>query len=100
MTRHQPERRHSRVDCNAAALLRVGETTFTGVFENLSLGGACFRGTAIPPAGVVHVTLCLPSMGTIQLTGEIRHVAPGACGIRFVDVPSDSLEAISAYVGA
>jgi len=96
---HSPTRRYSRVNCNAAAVMTAGATTVTGVCENISIGGAYFKGSEAPPVGPVVLTLCLPSMGPIELSGEVCHTSTDACGIRFTNIPRSAFSAICAYVG-
>ena len=93
-------RRYSRVACHAAATVSFGGATVLGTCENLSLGGAFFRGAAPPLSGSVTMTLCLPSVGPVEMSGEVCHGDQAGCGIRFTRLPSQALAAICAYVGA
>jgi hypothetical protein len=91
-------RRHVRVACNAAAVITTADDTFAGVCQNISLGGAYFSGDTAPASGSITFTLCLPSMGPVELVGEVRPRAPTGCGIRFTQIPYPALTAICAYV--
>jgi hypothetical protein len=91
-------RRNTRVTCHATAVLSTDAGVFSGVCENLSLGGAFVSCEPAPSDGVVSVILYLPAQGPVEVAGEIlRHEARG-CGIRFSRLPSRTLNAISSVV--
>ena len=92
-------RRYTRVTCNAAAIVTAGAASLAGVCENLSVGGAFFKGATAPTVTEVKMVLCLPSMGPIEIVGEVRHARDDGFGIRFTHLPSNSLMAICSYVG-
>ena len=92
-------RRFTRVTCNAAAMVAYGDSTFAGVCENISVGGAFFKGASLPSLTEVHMMLCLPSIGPIEVLGEVRHAHEDGFGLRFKRVESRGLMAICTFVG-
>jgi hypothetical protein len=93
-------RRNKRVACNAAAVITTDTGTFPGVCESLSLGGAFVSCEPAPPSDVVSMILCLPSLGPVEVTGEVLYREPRGCGIRFTHLASAALMAICTFVGA
>lgn len=94
-----PTRKYARVPCNAAAAWSSDGQSQAGVCENLSIGGAFFRGT-VPSMSTVTFTLCLPSVGPVTLTGEVCHRTEEGCGLRFTRMAPQALVALCGYVGA
>ena len=92
-------RRHTRVPCTAAAIITTDGGTVSGVCENLSLGGAFVNCEPVPPGDSVSVTLCLPSLGPVELTGKVLRREARGCGIRFTHLASTALIAICTYIG-
>lgn len=98
-TETQP-RRFNRVSCNAAAVVTTAHDTLAGVCENLSLGGAYVSGAPAPTAKSVTMAFCLPSVGPVEVAGEVRHGTEKGFGIRFTHLPPRALMAICSYVGS
>ncbi len=99
-TRTFTQRRYVRVPCNAAATITRGDRTTAGVCDSLSVGGAFFRGEAAPARAPVKMVLCLPSMGPIEVQGEVCYSRGEGIGIRFTQLPPGALMAICSYVGS
>ena len=91
-------RRYARVACGASAVIALRDQELRGVCENLSIGGAYFKGAGAPLSTTVSMTLSLPMAGDVELVGEVRHSSDSGCGIRFTRIPSRALLAICAYV--
>ncbi|MGC4113155.1 MAG: PilZ domain-containing protein [Myxococcales bacterium] len=94
------QRRYARVPCNAAAVVTLGERRASGICDSLSVGGAFFKGEAAPARSPLKLVLCLPSMGPIEVEGEVCYSREDGIGIRFTQLPPNALMAICAYVGA
>ena len=93
-------RRYVRVACNAAAVITTDAGTFPGVCDSLSLGGAFVRCETTPSCDIVSMILCLPSLGPVEVTGEVLYRDPRGCGIRFTSLASNAMTAICTFVGA
>jgi hypothetical protein len=93
-------RRYSRIPCKVAAVVTLGDGSHTGVCENLSIGGAFVRGIGAPLSAAVSMSVTLPSVGPVEVVGEVRHSSSLGCGIRFTRIPPKALFAICAYVNA
>lgn len=94
------QRRYTRVPCNAAAVVTQGEHTAAGICDSLSVGGAFFKGESAPAKATVKMVLCLPSMGPIEVEGEVCYARADGIGIRFTQLPPVALMAICTYVGS
>jgi hypothetical protein len=94
------QRRHTRIACQAPAVISSPTGVLSGVCENLSLGGAFVRCERTPPCDRVSVTFHLPSLGPIEVAGEVLRSGPGGCGIRFTHLASTALVSICTFVGA
>lgn len=92
-------RRFTRVPCNVAAMVAFRDAQYSGVCQNLSVGGAYFRGGSAPSATDVDIVLCIPSLGPVELHGEVCHSEADGVGVRFKQIPSQALSALCAYVG-
>ena len=93
-------RRNTRIACNTAAVITSDAGTFPGVCESLSLGGAFVRCETAPASDSVSMILCLPSLGPVEVAGEILYREPEGCGIRFTHLASAAVVAICAFVGS
>ena len=100
MKTYPVQRRYARVACNAAAVVTLGEHTTAGICDSLSVGGAFFKGEAAPPSAPIKLVLCLPSMGPIEVHGEVCYSREDGFGIRFTQLPPTALRAICTYVGS
>ncbi|HEY3447172.1 MAG TPA: PilZ domain-containing protein [Myxococcales bacterium] len=94
------QRRYARVACNAAAVVTRGEHSAAGICDSLSIGGAFFKGEAAPARAPLKLVLCLPSMGPIEVEGEVCYSRADGIGIRFTQLPPNALMAICTYVGS
>jgi hypothetical protein len=98
-TQARPVRNNVRVDCNAAAVITTETDTCPGVCESLSIAGAFVRCEAAPAQKDVSMILCLPSLGPVEVAGEILYREARGCGIRFTHVASAAVVAICTFVG-
>ncbi|HEY3446014.1 MAG TPA: PilZ domain-containing protein [Myxococcales bacterium] len=96
----KPCRKNPRIVCNAAAVITTDGGTYPGVCESLSPGGAFVRCDACPSEDRVSVIVCLPSLGPIELDGEVLYRQPQGCGIRFTGLASAALMAICTFMGS
>ena len=91
--------RHTRVCCNAAAVITTDQGTFPGVCVSLSRCGAFVTCDQAPSSDAVSMILCLPSLGPVEVAGEVLYRKPSGCGIRFTRIASTALIAICTFVG-
>ena len=92
-------RKNPRIVCNAAAVVITRRGTYPGVCESLSPGGAFVRCDRCPAEDQVSLIVCLPSLGPVELDGEVLYRQPEGCGIRFTGLASTALTAISTFMG-
>ncbi|MGC4120811.1 MAG: PilZ domain-containing protein [Myxococcales bacterium] len=92
-------RENPRIACNAAAIITTPRGTYPGVCESLSPGGAFVRCDHCPPDNRVTVIVCLPSLGPVELEGEILYRQPTGCGIRFTGPASSGLTTVQTFIG-
>lgn len=92
-------RKNPRIVCNAAAVINTERGTYPGVCESLSEGGAFVRCPECPKSDRVSLVVCLPSLGPIELAGEVVYRRPEGCGIKFTGFASAALFAIDAFMG-
>lgn len=92
-------RKNPRIVCNAAAVLTTARGTYPGVCESLSAGGAFVRCRECPAEDRVALVVCLPSLGPVELAGEVLYRQSDGCGIKFTGFASAALFAIDAFMG-
>jgi uncharacterized protein (TIGR02266 family) len=95
-------REHKRVDFVVEVSLVSEHNFYTGQSRNLSEGGI-FVATELPPPRETEVGLKLTLTGharAFELRGVVCWTCsrPRGCGIRFVELPPEALEAIYRFV--
>lgn len=102
--RHSLRRRTRRAWCNTPVQVDGSERSLIGVCHDLSLGGMFFLGPPLPVGEPVVVTLDLPSLSRVRISGEVldhRHHRNGSgMAIRFVRLAQSDLANISRFVAA
>ncbi|MGC4117990.1 MAG: PilZ domain-containing protein [Myxococcales bacterium] len=94
------ERQHTRIPCFAPAVVESGGEMVAGVCENISLGGAFFRGAPRPRTPFVQMVLCIPSLGPVEVEGEVRHACADGFGVRFTWLSPAAALGIRIFLGA
>lgn len=89
----------AQISCNAAAVITTETGTYPGVCKELSLDGTYVRCEAQPTSDSVSLIVCLPSLGPIELNGEIRERRQDGCVIRFTNLASAAALAICTFMG-
>jgi len=94
------DRSNFGVTCRTPALLEAGSTHCAGECERLSLRRAFVRCEAAPPGDAVQLTLCLPSLGPVEVDGKVLWRRLGGCSIRFTHLAAGALAALCTFLGA
>jgi len=99
---------HERAPLNVEVTLDSDHTFYAGVTSDIGEGGVFVATYVPPPIGtLVRLSLTLPSQGEWLVTGVVRWVRdlrtqnddlPSGCGIQFVEVPREALDAIREFV--
>lgn len=106
--RHQTQRamverrRTKRARCHASVELKCADGTFTGVCNDISLGGMLFLGPLVSVGQGVKLSMDLAGFGTVRVEGEVvahrDHPEGWGLAIRFASLSQHDLKAINQFV--
>ncbi len=101
----RPQRQHrrtERVRCRAPVELRSPDGSFTGICNDISLGGMLFLGPLVSIGHRVKVTMELSGLGTVRVDGEVvahrDHPDGWGMAIRFALLSQHDLKIINQFV--
>lgn len=106
----QENRIHSRHRLEVEVTLQSDDNFYSGITGDVSEGGLFVATFMPPPIGAqIELVAKLPSGALVKAIGEVRWVRdgdrasdgnPAGCGVRFVEIAEDTLDAIRRFVSA